>query len=210
MRVECTVHDLGDDVRRRSEDILVRRSFLRAVAHVANLPHFSDLAIDTCLFCADAARAVDELFNGTKTLVEATLKKLGLDPEAARAKSDDAHATYTFGRGSAHVLVGIVKRTEQNAVILRVAAPVMLPPEDEAREQALYERLLELNGAGLVNCAFALIDGRVVVVSERPVVGLDEAEVEQILKHTSAVADTYDDRLVDEFGGRRASDPDKS
>lgn len=149
---------------------------------------------------------MDDLFKGTKELVESTLKKLGLDPEASKAKSDDAHATYTFGRGSAHVMVGVVKRVEQKAVFLRVAAPVMIPPDGE-RAHALYERLLELNGAGLANCAFAMIDGRVVVVSERPAPGLDAAEVEQILKHTSAVADTYDDRLVDEFGGKRASDP---
>jgi hypothetical protein len=149
---------------------------------------------------------VDDLFNGTKELVEATLKKLGLDPDASKAKSDDAHATYTFGRGSAHVLCAVIKRIEQKAVFLRVAAPVLTPPEDNERAHALFERLLELNGAGLSNCAFALIDGRVVVVSERPAPGLDAAEVEQILKHLSAVADTYDDRLVEEFGGTRASD----
>lgn len=148
---------------------------------------------------------MDDLFNGTKELVESTLKKLGLDPDASKAKSDDNHATYTFGRGSAHVLVGVVKRVEQKMVFLRVASPVMVPPEGE-RAHALFERLLELNGAGMSNCAFAMIDGRVVVVSERPAPGLDAAEVEQILKHTSAVADTYDDRLVEEFGGSRASD----
>lgn len=158
---------------------------------------------------------MDDLFTGTKELVESTLKKLGLDPETSRARSDENLATYTFGRGSAHVLVAVVRRVEQpssspGAVFLRVAAPVMLPPEDEAREHALHERLLELNGAGLVNCAFALIDGRVAVVSERPAVGLVAAEVEQIMKHTSAVADTYDDRLVEEFGGTRASDIQKS
>ena len=166
--------------------------------------------IDTLAVCADARIPVDALFGSTKDLVEATLKKLGLDPETARARTDENHATYTFGRGSAHVLVAVVKKVEANAVFLRVAAPVMLPPEDEAREHSLYERLLELNGAGLGNCAFALIDGRVVVVSERPAVGLDAAEVEQIMKHTSAVADTYDDRLVEEFGGTRASDAQKS
>ncbi|MGH7279901.1 MAG: YbjN domain-containing protein [Polyangiaceae bacterium] len=153
---------------------------------------------------------MDDLFNASKTLVEGTLKKLGLDPEASRAKSAEGQATYTFGRGSAHVLVGIVKRAEQQMVYLRVASPVMIPGDDAERNHALFERLLELNGAGIGNCAFATIDGRVVVISERPAVGLDAAEVEQILKHTSAVADTYDDRLVEEFGGRRASDPTES
>jgi len=43
-------------------------------------------------------------------------------------------------------------------------------------------------------------------VSERPAEGLDPNEVEQMIRHLSAVADTYDDRLVKEFGGKRASD----
>jgi hypothetical protein len=43
-------------------------------------------------------------------------------------------------------------------------------------------------------------------VSERPAEGLDESECEQIVRHLAAVADTYDDKLVKEFGGARASD----
>ena len=42
--------------------------------------------------------------------------------------------------------------------------------------------------------------------SERPTHGLDAVEVEQMVHHLAAVADTYDDRLVAEFGGKRASD----
>ena len=34
----------------------------------------------------------------------------------------------------------------------------------------------------------------------------DKEEAEQIVRHLAAVADTYDDRLVKEFGGTRASD----
>jgi hypothetical protein len=81
----------------------------------------------------------------------------------------------------------------------------MTLPEALTRE-ALFVRLLELNGKGLANCAFGLIGDRIVVVSERPAEGLDTNEAGQIIRHLAAVADTYDDRLVKEFGGTRASD----
>jgi hypothetical protein len=145
-----------------------------------------------------------ELFSKTKETVEATLTKLGLDPKQAIVKDVDNQATYTLLRGSAAVLVTVVHRVEQKAVFLRVASPVMVPAE--GNREALYKRLLELNASGLANAAFALLNDKVVAVSERPAENLDPGEVEQMVRHLSAVADTYDDRLVKEFGGKRASD----
>jgi len=147
---------------------------------------------------------VDELFEKTKTTVEATLKKLGLDPAAALLKQTGDLATYTLMRGSAAVLVSVVHRPEQKAVFLRVASPVLVPAAD--KREGLYKRLLELNAGGLANAAFGLLNDMVVAVSERPAENLDPGEVEQIIRHLSAVADTYDDRLVKEFGGQRAAD----
>jgi anti-sigma factor RsiW len=145
-----------------------------------------------------------ELFAKTKDTVEATLKKLGLDPAKSLVKATDDQATYTLQRGSAAVLVTVVHRPEQNAVFLRVASPVLVPAENN--REGLYKRLLELNAAGLANAAFGLLNDRVVAISERPADNLDPGEVEQMVRHLSAVADTYDDRLVKEFGGKRASD----
>ncbi len=145
-----------------------------------------------------------ELFSKTKETVEATLKKLGLDPQKALVKDVENQATYTLMRGSAAVLVTVVHRPEQKAVFLRVASPVLVPAE--GNREALYKRLLELNASGLANAAFALLADKVVAVSERPAENLDPGEVEQMVRHLSAVADTYDDRLVKEFGGKRASD----
>jgi hypothetical protein len=149
---------------------------------------------------------VDELFSKTKATVEATLTKLGLDPKQALVKQSEDLATYTLLRGSAAVLVSVVHRAEQKAVFLRVASPVLSPAPPPANREPLYKRLLELNAGGLANAAFGLLNDTVVAVSERPADNLDPGEVEQIIRHLSAVADTYDDRLVKEFGGKRASD----
>ena len=145
-----------------------------------------------------------ELFAKTKDTVEATLTKLGIDPAKSLVKATDDQASYTLMRGSASVLVTVIHRAEQDAVFLRVASPVMTPAAGS--EAALYKRLLEMNAGGLANASFGLLNDRVVAVSERPAEDLDAGEVEQIIKHLSAVADTYDDRLVKEFGGTRAAD----
>lgn len=148
---------------------------------------------------------MDELFAVTKGLVEGAIKRFGVDAEGVRAKDEDHQASWTLTRGSAFVLVSVVKRPEQKAVFLRVISPIMSLPDPD-KHLPLFHRLLELNANGLVNSSFGLLGERVVVVSERPAAGLDADEVEQVIKHTSAVADTYDDRLVAEFGGKRASD----
>jgi hypothetical protein len=148
---------------------------------------------------------VDDQFDLAKQRVEATLVRLGLDPSAIRAKDAPTNASWTLQRGSAAILVTVCHRAEDKKLYLRVISPVITLPEATQRE-ALFTRLLELNGSGLANCAFGLIGDRVVVVSERPAEGLDEVEVEQTIRHLGAVADTYDDRLVKEFGGKRASD----
>jgi CelD/BcsL family acetyltransferase involved in cellulose biosynthesis len=146
-----------------------------------------------------------EDFDKAKGIVEAAIRTIGIDPAAATARSGPKHASWTFQRGSAAILVNLTQRKEDDKLYVRVVSPVMTLP-DEATRGALYVRLLELNGKGLANCGFGLIGDRVVVVSERPAGGMDEAECEQIIRHLAAVADTYDDRLVQEFGGKRASD----
>jgi hypothetical protein len=146
-----------------------------------------------------------EEFDRAKDLVEQTIKRLGIDPTGARAKEAPLAVSWTFQRGSAAILVNLTHRKEDGKLYLRVISPVMTLPEP-ARREALYVRLLELNGKGLANCGFGLVGDRVVVVSERPALGLDGEEAEQIIRHLAAVADTYDDRLVAEFGGTRASD----
>jgi hypothetical protein len=146
-----------------------------------------------------------EEFERAKELVETSIKNLGIDPIAARAKDAPTTVSWTFQRGSAALLVNLTRRKEDEKLYFRVVSPVMTLPDALSRE-ALFVRLLELNGKGLANCAFGLIGDRVVVVSERPAQGLDGEEAEQIIRHLAAVADTYDDRLVKEFGGTRASD----
>jgi hypothetical protein len=147
---------------------------------------------------------VDNDFENAKRLVEATIRTLGLDPVTTRVEGNDSHATWTLKRGSASVLVSASKYPQEQATYLRVASPVVTMPADPSKHLAMFRKLLELNAAGLANAAFGLVGDRVIAVSERPAAGLDSNEVDQMVRHLAAVADTFDDKLEREFGATKA------
>jgi hypothetical protein len=147
---------------------------------------------------------VDQLVASARRTLESALVKLGLDPQALLRSETDVLVVYALRRGSADVVVSVGHRGD--VAYARVAAPVVVPPADPAARGRLYERLLELNAQGLGNAAFGLFEGRVVAISERPIQGLDESELEQMITHLAAVADSFDDRLAQEFDAKRASD----
>ena len=153
---------------------------------------------------------MNEQFRAATEVVEKAIESFGVSAAAVRVSQngggDDAseQATYSLMRGSALTLVSVADR-EGTGLVLRVVCPVMTLPAEEKR-LAFFQRLLEINAGAVVgSAAFALSGDRVVVVSERPTAGLDADEATHVIRRASAVADTFDDRLVREFGGERAS-----
>jgi hypothetical protein len=148
---------------------------------------------------------LDKELARARGLVEEVVAGLGIDPTVALAKEDAQGATWTLKRGSAPIIITLAARPAapvgELRTYLRVVSPV-LTLTDEGPHEPLFRHLLELNAAGLANAAFGLIDQRIVAVSERPTEDLQAAEVDQMLRHLAAVADTYDDRLLAQFGGR--------
>ena len=137
-----------------------------------------------------------------RVIVETAITKLGLDPASIITKDAADQIAWTLKRGSAAVLIALVKRGESAA--LRVVSPTAV--FDPAKKDVLFAHLLDLNADGMQGCAFGVVADKVVVVTERAVDDLDIKEVERTIRHVAAVSDTFDDRLVREFGGKRASD----
>jgi hypothetical protein len=135
-------------------------------------------------------------------LVEAAIVKIGLDPATLLTKEGPEQLAWTLKRGSAAVLVMLLQRAD--GASLRVVSPTVV--FDVAKKDALFARLLELNADGMMGCAFGVVGEKVVVVTERPTKDLSEGEVSHAIRLVAAVSDTYDDKLVAEFGGKRASD----
>lgn len=139
-------------------------------------------------------------FNNASTTIESVLRKLGLDPKTAKVRDEESTRAWGLLRGSAQVLL-MVNGSDEGAWV-RVIAPVTKLPAEKDRA-AFYLKLLELNARAMRNASFGVLNDGVVIVSERPSEGLDEKEVEQILKHVGALADHYDDEFIKEYGVAR-------
>lgn len=134
-------------------------------------------------------------------MIEETIQALGHEPDESRLETQDVMPAWRVKKGSAYVYVALQARDGANH--LQVTAPVMHLDAQIDRPR-LFQRLLELNATAVRGAAFALKDGDVVLTAERPTTDLDLSEVHDLLKRVEDYADHYDDRLVEEFGGRMA------
>lgn len=141
------------------------------------------------------------------SFVEATVRALGLDPSQCRVKVPGAGDAFSLRRGSASMLVTLQqgKRPGDEATI-RIVAPVVMVPADAAKEHAMLRKLMHANVKDVTGAAFGLLDGQVVLVTERSVKDLDASEVEQTIRSLGRVADRFDDTLAAEFGVQRVAD----
>jgi hypothetical protein len=141
-----------------------------------------------------------------RAIVEQALTTLGLVPSEVLVSKAGAAPAWTMKRGSANVAVALVTREAlgTSAVHLRVVAPMLVFAQDTKPE--LFHHVLKLNAAGLSWCAFGVLGESLVLVAERPTEDLDPSEVVHTVQHVAALADTFDDRLVTEFGGQRSCD----
>jgi len=126
-------------------------------------------------------------------MIHIFFKKIGINPSDNRLRQPDTLGWW-IGRGSAIVYI-LINQDGENSTI-RIVSPILYLPDDFILP--FYRRLLELN-LDLVNCAIAVSEDRILVVSERPLVGLDQKELEHMIGYLSSVADNIDDKLSEEF-----------
>lgn len=133
----------------------------------------------------------------TLALIEDVLRELGHDPAATRSDAPGALHAWRIVKGSAVTQVTLVSRTEFTH--LRVCAVVMTI-DGKVDRPALHAHLLELN-ASLCGAAFATDGDRVLLLSERSTLDLDQSEVRELIRRVTTNADDHDDVLVARFGG---------
>ena len=105
-------------------------------------------------------------------MIEGFFKKVGLNPNNHRLPQKDTVGWWVT-RGSALVYIILAQHSESTTV--RIVSPILYLPEDHILP--FYRRCLEMN-MDLVNCAIGAMDDRIALVSERPIEGLDQAELE--------------------------------
>lgn len=126
-------------------------------------------------------------------MIENFLKKARMKPGDQRLP-DPETIGWWVQRGSARIY--IVLNQQGDTKTIRVFSPILYLPDDHILP--FYRRCLEIN-MGLMQCAFAATEDTIGLVSERPIEGLDEQELESLLLYVSSVADDVDNVLAAEF-----------
>ncbi len=129
--------------------------------------------------------------------VEQILIALSIDPERARMQNVTDGFGWQFQRGSA--VIEIYVEQADNSGYLRVMSPILTLPTTGLLP--LYRRLLELN-LQLSTAAFGVYLDTVYIYSERPLDDMDASEANMIINQVANAADDFDDKLLNEFGGR--------
>jgi hypothetical protein len=144
-------------------------------------------------------------FRRAQKLIEDVLTSMGLNADKSRLDTKDGSTAWGLMRGSAEVLVFLnAARKEGDDNFLRIVSPIVRLPTENLLP--LYRRLLELNARDLPGIAFGVVDQDIVLVAQRGTRDLDRSEVDEMLRNLGAAADHYDDKLAQEFGGRKISD----
>ena len=133
---------------------------------------------------------------GYAAMIQQILAALHIDADSARLQVEGGYG-WNFRYGSAIIEVYIHQNNE--GVYFQALSPIVTLPQ--ASLLPLYRHLLELN-LQLTNAALGVYNDTVYIFSERPLQGLDQVEAESTIQHVANYADTLDDKLVNEFGGR--------
>lgn len=129
-------------------------------------------------------------------MVEMYFKHRGLNPE--QFKLHDSHENaWWIKEGSAEVYITVQSGNEEVGTVLRVSSPLVYIPQNN-REQ-FFRHLLELNN-DLSSCALSVYNDLVLVVCQRPTLGLNQEEMDELVWNTAYVADLLDNRLAEQFG----------
>jgi hypothetical protein len=128
--------------------------------------------------------------------IDAFIRRFGEERDLALEPLNDMGYTQ-IARGSATVRINVL---EEHGVLMLIV-PIMRVPERNV--EAFYRRLLELSFLATSDAAFA-IDKKTDMVylrALRRLEGLDYDEFEDLVHTVATVADEWDDKLKEQFGG---------
>ena len=128
-------------------------------------------------------------------LVETFFKNEGLNPKEHRVEG--AKGTWWVSRGSAIIYIFVNEAQDMNT--LRIASPILYLPHENLLP--FYRACLEIN-YGLIYCGIAIDKDIAFLISERPLLGLDAEEVQDMMRILAYYADKYDNELAKEFGAQ--------
>jgi hypothetical protein len=129
-------------------------------------------------------------------MVETYYRHRGLNPDEHKLTGGN-DIGWWLKEGSAEVYVIIQESADDSGCVLRISSPLVYVPK-ENREN-FYRRLLDIN-SNLSSCALATYGDVVLVLTQRPTIGLIQEELDELVWNAAYVADLLDNKLADEFG----------
>ncbi len=128
-------------------------------------------------------------------LIETVIDSLDSDNTALVSHGDGAYI-WKFKYGSVEVLVQLTGITDDDTLTVW-SAIMKLPAKDEAQ---LLRQLLEMNWAETLEARFGIMNGEVVVVSQRSLAELSPGEVSRAITIVATLADDHDEALQAKYG----------
>ncbi len=129
-------------------------------------------------------------------MVAEYFKRRGLDLEGHTVDATEGYGWW-LTEGSAKIYIFV--QEERTGPVIRVNSPILHFPD--TNREAFFLKLLEIN-RDLTYCCIAAFDEVVIVSGQRPILGLDQEELNDLVWNVSYVADTLDDELAQEFTAR--------
>lgn len=133
-------------------------------------------------------------------MVETYFRHRGLDHHDHQLTGADGYGWW-LTEGSAKIYIFV--QDAPNGAVLRITSPLVFLPENN--REAFYRRLLDIN-TNLTSCALSTHGDIVLVVSQRPTLGMTQEELEELVWNSAYVADLLDNKLADEFHVRMYSE----
>jgi hypothetical protein len=143
-----------------------------------------------------------KISNGTLNeavhMVETYFRHRGLDSNQFKLPRAGEFGWW-IKEGSATVYIIVQEGNEELRTILRISSPLVYVPE--RNKEQFYHHLLELN-SDLSSCALSVYNDLVLVVSQRPTLGLSQEEMDELVWNAAYVADLLDNKLAVNFGAK--------
>jgi hypothetical protein len=141
-----------------------------------------------------------KLSNGTLSeavhMVETYFKHRGLDPDQFKLASAGEFGWW-INEGSAKVYIIVQEGNEELRTVLRISSPLVYIPKNN--QEQFYRHLLELNN-DLSSCSLSVYHDLVLVVAQRPTLGLSQEEMDELVWNAAYVADLLDNKMAVNFG----------
>jgi hypothetical protein len=127
-------------------------------------------------------------------MVETYFRNRGLQASEHELSGSEGCAWW-LTEGSAKVYVFV--QDSPNGAVLRITSPLVFVPINN--REAFYRHLLDVN-TNLTSCALSTHGDIVLIVAQRPTLGMSQEEMDELVWNTAYVADLLDNRLNEQFG----------